>query len=64
VDKLFGIVYVLKLEPTVFNMACMLAAEYDGTYWQFFTLSKGGFFMDLGRTPFTTFVARTVLMAS
>ena len=45
VDKLFGISNVLKLEPTVFNMAGMLAAEYDGAYWQFFTLSNGGFFM-------------------
>ena len=45
VDKLFGISYVLKLEPTVFNMAGMLAAEYSGAYWEFFTLSNGGFFM-------------------
>ena len=45
VDKLFGIAYVLKLEPTIFNMAGMLAAEYSGAYWEFFTLSNGGFFM-------------------
>ena len=45
VDKLFGIGYVLKLEPTVFNMAGMLAAEYTGAYYEFYSLSNGGFFM-------------------
>ena len=45
VDKLFGISYVLKLEPTVFNMATMLAQEYSGAYWEFHTLSNGGFYM-------------------
>jgi hypothetical protein len=45
VDKLFGLSYVLKLEPTVFNMATMLAAEYDGAYWEFFALSNTGFYM-------------------
>ena len=45
VDKLFGISYVLKLEPTVFSMAERLAADYHGAYWQFYALSNGGFFM-------------------
>lgn len=45
VDALFGVRYVTLLEPTVFNMAGMLAAAYDGAFWQFFTLSNGGFFM-------------------
>ncbi len=45
VDKLFGISYVLKLEPTIFNMAGMLAAEYSGAYWEFYSLSNGGFFI-------------------
>ena len=45
VDNLFGVRYVTLFEPTVFNMAGMLAAEYDGAYWQFYTLSNGGFFM-------------------
>lgn len=46
VDKLFGINYVLKLEPTVFRFAEQLAApEYNGGYWQFFALSNGGFYM-------------------
>ncbi len=45
VDSIFGVRYVTVFEPTVFNMAGMLSAEYDGAYWQFYTLSNGGFFM-------------------
>lgn len=46
VDKLFGINYVLKLEPTVFRFAEQLAAPvYKGGYWQFYALSNGGFYM-------------------
>ncbi len=47
VDKLFGIKYVLKLEPTVFRFAEQLAENYDYGYWQFYTLSNGGFYMAL-----------------
>lgn len=46
VDKLFGIKYVLKLEPTIFQFAEHLAApQYNGGYWEFFSLSNGGFHM-------------------
>ena len=45
VDKLFGIGYILQLEPTVFSMAERLAADYHGAYWQFYALSNGGFYM-------------------
>ena len=46
VDRLFGLRYVLQVEPTVFQMAEHLAApQYDGGYWNFYTLSNGGFFM-------------------
>jgi len=46
VDKLFGINYILKLEPTVFRFAEQLAAPvYNGGYWQFYALSNGGFYM-------------------
>ncbi len=44
-DTLFGVRYVTLLEPTIFNMAGMLAAAYDGAYWEFYTLSNGGFYM-------------------
>lgn len=45
VDRLFGISYVLKLEPTVFQFAEHLAADYHGGYWHFYDLSNGGFYM-------------------
>ena len=45
VDRLFGIAYVLKLEPAVFSIAEALAEEYTGGFWEFHELSNGGFFM-------------------
>lgn len=45
VDLIFGISYVLKLEPTVFTMAERLASSYTGGYWEFHDLSNGGFYM-------------------
>lgn len=45
VDKLFGIFYILKLEPKVFSMAEQLAASYSGAYWEFVTLSNGGYYL-------------------
>jgi hypothetical protein len=48
VDRLFGLHYVLRLEPTVFQFADHLAApQYNGGYWQFYSLSNGGFYMAL-----------------
>jgi hypothetical protein len=44
VDKLFGIQYVTKLEPTVFTMAEHLSSQYNGGYWQFHEQSNGGFY--------------------
>jgi hypothetical protein len=45
VDKLFGIQYVLVLEPAVFRFAETLAPAYAGAYWTFHTLDHGGFYM-------------------
>ncbi|MCF8160498.1 MAG: antirestriction protein [Polaromonas sp.] len=45
VDKLFGINFPMRLEPTVFDMAARLAVEYNGGYWAFYALSNGGFYM-------------------
>ena len=45
VDRLFGLGYVLKLEPAVFSIAEALASEYTGGYWEFHDLSNGGFYM-------------------
>jgi hypothetical protein len=44
-DRLFGLSYVLDLEPMVFTMAEHLSSQYNGGYWQFHTLSNGGFYM-------------------
>lgn len=45
VDGLFGMAYMLKLEPAVFSIAEALAEAYTGGYWQFHDLSNGGFYM-------------------
>jgi hypothetical protein len=45
VDKLFGLQYVLKLEPLVFQFAEHLAENYDYGYWAFYCLDSGGFYM-------------------
>lgn len=45
VDRLFGIAYVLKLEPAVFSNAEALSEEYTGGIWSFHELSNGGFYM-------------------
>lgn len=45
VDRLFGLGYVLKLEPAVFSIAEALASDYTGGYWEFHDLSNGGFYM-------------------
>jgi hypothetical protein len=45
VDRLFGIQYVLVLEPAVFRFAETLAHAYNGAYWTFHTMDNGGFYM-------------------
>lgn len=45
VDQLFGIRYVLTVEPTVFHMTETIAPAYSGGYWQFHSLSNEGFYM-------------------
>ena len=45
VHALFGLAFPLKLEPTIFAMADMLAEDYNGGYWQFHALGNGGFYM-------------------
>jgi hypothetical protein len=53
VDRLFGISYATKLEPTVFTIAERIAPEYSGGYWAFHELGNGGFYFapSIG-TPF------------
>ena len=44
-SALFGLAFPLRLEPTVFAMASRLSSTYGGGYWQFWSLSNGGFYM-------------------
>lgn len=44
-DRHFGIRFPLQFEPMVYRFAEQLAEAYTGGYWQFYTLSNGGFYM-------------------
>ena len=44
-EKLFGVHFPMRLEPTVFNMARRLSEDYTGGLWSFYILSNGGFYM-------------------
>jgi hypothetical protein len=43
--KLFGIRFPLMVEPYAFDSAGALSEQYDGGYWEFYTLCNGGFYM-------------------
>lgn len=43
--NLFGVYFPLQLEPFVFAMTSKLSDDYSGGYWNFYTLSNGGFYM-------------------
>lgn len=43
--RLFGTHFPLVLEPTIFSITGRLAKAYQGGYWDFFSLSNGGFYM-------------------
>lgn len=43
--KLFGIRFPLMVEPYTFDSAGSLSEDYDGGYWNLYTLSNGGFYM-------------------
>ncbi len=43
--ELFGTHFPMRLEPNIYAMADRLAQEYQGGYWEFYTLSNGGFYM-------------------
>jgi hypothetical protein len=44
-SDLFGIRFPLNIEPSIYSIASNLAVEYDGDYWEFYSLSNGGFYM-------------------
>ena len=43
--NLFGIRFPVSIEPAIYSIAGNIAAEYDGAYWDFYSLSNGGFYM-------------------
>jgi hypothetical protein len=52
-DKLFGLGFPLAIEPAIYTFADHLAEDYQGGYWQFYTLSNGGFYMSpIADNPF------------
>ena len=45
VERLFGIHFPLRLEPVIYGITEKMASDYSGGYWDFYTLSNGGFYM-------------------
>lgn len=43
--NLFGIRFSVNIEPAVYSIAGNIASEYQGAYWEFYSLSNGGFYM-------------------
>jgi hypothetical protein len=44
-EKLFGDHFSMCLEPLIYNFTDKMADDYHGGYWEFYTLSNGGFYM-------------------
>jgi len=45
VERLFGMAFPLQLEPVIYGITERMAEDYNGGYWEFWTLSNGGFYM-------------------
>ena len=45
VEQLFGTAFPLQLEPVVYGITDRITEDYNGGYWDFYTLSNGGFYM-------------------
>ena len=45
VERLFDMAFPLQLEPVVYGITDRMTEEYSGGYWDFYTLSNGGFYM-------------------
>ena len=50
--ELFGLNFPMTLEPMIFNLTDHIADNYTGGYWDFYTLSNGGFYMSPRHEPF------------
>ena len=44
-ERLFGVWFPMRIEPVVYTFAERLSGDYHGGYWDFHTLSNGGFYM-------------------
>ena len=44
-EMLFGTWFPIRIEPVVYTFADRLSRDYHGGYWEFYTLSNGGFYM-------------------
>ena len=40
-----GLPFPLQLEPVIYGITERMAEDYTGGYWEFWTLSNGGFYM-------------------
>jgi hypothetical protein len=45
VYELFGTNFPFIFEPTLYSISERLSPDYRGGYWEFYTLSNGGFYM-------------------
>lgn len=43
--KLFGVHFPCRLEPYIFELTRNIAPSHQGGYWQFYSLSNGGFYI-------------------
>ena len=43
-ERLFGVHFPLRLEPVIYGITDRMAEGYRGGYWEFYTLSNGGFY--------------------
>jgi hypothetical protein len=43
--EVFGVWFPMHVEPVVFSLAERLLKDYKGGYWDFYTLSNGGFYV-------------------
>ena len=46
-ELLFSMRFPLELEPIIYNFTERLSEDYKGGYWDFYTLSNGGFYLSL-----------------
>lgn len=45
INGLFGLMFPMIIEPAIFAFASRLSSDYQGAYWQFYSLGNGGFYM-------------------